>query len=178
MKTKSSTSRILSALAVSAGFLALGTFAPVAALAGASTAPLTVSASVAQNCTIGAGTLSFGAYDPVVANRTAAATASGTMVVTCTKGSSGVTVGFANSANAPTGCTAPQRCLASGSSYLNYNIYPTISYTAAWTTALAETVSGGITTPTSLTIYGQIPGGQDVATGASYADSVVASVNF
>lgn len=178
MRNSSPTSRILNALALSAGFLAIGTFAPVAALAGTSTANLTVSASIAQNCTIGAGALAFGAYDPVVTNRSSPANASGTMSVTCTKGASGITVGFGSSANAPTGCTAPQRCLVNSGTYLNYNIYPTNAYATVWTTALSETVSGGITSPTTLNVYGQIPGGQDASIGGSYADTVVATVNF
>ncbi len=147
--------------------------------AGSATNTLSVTASVAQKCTIGAGTLAFGAYDPITTNLTAALDQQASMVVTCSKGASGVTVGFGASANAPAGCATPQRCLVSGGiNYMNYQLYSDSGRTAVWTTAIAETVTGGVTTPTTLTIYGRIPGAQDVAAGASYADSVTATVNF
>jgi len=153
---------------------------PGAVAATTSTATLTATASIAQNCTIGAATLAFGAYDPVVANRSLADNVSQNMVVTCTKGATSITLGMGNSANAPAGCTAPQRCLQDGSTghYLNYQLYSDTSRTLVWTTAVAETISGGITTPTNVPVYGQIPGGQDASVGAAYADSVTATVNF
>lgn len=172
--------RTLRAVGVTIAILALGMFqGPKPAVAGSTTANLTVSASITQNCIIATGTLAFGAYDPVVTNRSTALTASTTMAVTCTKGATGVTMGLgasANTANCPT--PAGQRCLASGSNYLNYNLYPTNTYGTVWTTALSESVTGGITTPTNVTIYGQIPAGQDVAVGTSYTDTVVATVNY
>ena len=56
---------------------------PEAAQASANVA---VSASVAANCLVAAGTLSFGAYDPLAANDTADLDATGTFTVRCTKG--------------------------------------------------------------------------------------------
>jgi len=153
-------------------------FTSTPAQAGSATANLTVSASIAQNCIIATATLPFGAYDPVVTNRSTAINVSTTMTVTCTKGASGITMGLGASANAPAGCTAPQRCLANSGTYLNYQLYSDSGHTTVWTTAIAETISGGITTPTAVTIYGQIPPGQDASIGASYADTVVATVNY
>lgn len=175
--------RTLRAVGVTIAILALGMFqGPKPAVAGSATASLSVTASITQNCIIATGTLPFGAYDPVVANRTAALNASTTMAVTCTKGATGITMGLgasANTANCPS--PAGQRCLASGSNYLNYNLYasnPNPTPGTVWTTAISESVTGGITTPTNVTIYGQIPAGQDVAVGASYTDTVVATVNY
>ncbi len=153
--------------------------APLAANAGTATGTLTVTASIAKNCTVSSPTLAFGAYDPVVANLAANLDQSTTITLTCTKNASGVTLGFGNSANAPTGCSAPQRCMLSGASdYLNYQLYSDAGRTAVWTTAIAETVTGGTTTPTTVNVYGRIPSAQDAAVGAAYADSVTATVNF
>jgi spore coat protein U-like protein len=155
-----------------------GGLLPVATQAGSSTGNLSVSASVAQKCTIGAGTLAFGAYDPVGTNAATDLDQSGTMTVTCTKGATGITVGFGASSNDPAGCAAPQRCLASSGNYLNYQLYSDSSRSSVWTTAIAETVSGGTSSPTTLTVYGRIPKAQDASVGASYADTVVATVNY
>jgi spore coat protein U-like protein len=154
------------------------TSAPVPALAGSATANLTLSASIAQNCIIGTATLPFGSYDPVVSNATANLDQSVTMMVTCTKGAAGITMGLGSSSNAPTGCAAPQRCLVSSGNYLNYQLYSDSGRSTVWTSAIAETVSGGTTTPTQVTIFGRIPAGRDASVGASYADTVVATVNY
>lgn len=159
-------------------FALCGALVPAASQAGSSTGNLTVSASVAQKCTIGAGTLAFGAYDPVGTNASTDLDQSGTMTVTCTKGATGITVGFGASANDPAGCSAPARCLGSSGNYLNYQLYSDSSRTTVWTTAIAETVSGGVSSPTTLTVYGRIPKAQDASVGASYSDTVVATVNY
>ena len=150
----------------------------IPAVAGLTTGNLSVSASVAQNCTVGDATLAFGAYDPVAANATSPLNATATLILTCTKGATGITLGLGNSANAPAGCNAPARCLASSGNYLNYQLYSDSGRASAWTTAIAETVSGGIASPTSVTVYAQIPAGQDASVGASYSDTVVATINF
>ncbi len=165
-----------------AGFIAVLVTAlwtsPIPVAAGSSTGTLSVTASVAQNCIVGNATLAFGAYDPVVANLSTNDDQSTTIVLTCTKGASGITLGFGNSANAPAGCTAPQRCLVSAGHYMNYQLYSDAGRTAVWTTAIAETVSGGVTTPTNVTVYGRIPSAQDASVGATYTDSVTATINF
>jgi spore coat protein U-like protein len=61
---------------------------------------------------------------------------------------------------------------------MNYQLYSDSGRSSVWTTAIAETVSGGVTTPTNVTIYGRIPSGQDASIGAAYTDSVTATVNF
>jgi len=171
-----------STIARIAGLLVLATMAlwlaPNPVAAGSSTGTLSVTASVAQNCVVNSPTLAFGAYDPVVANLSTNDDQTATIVVTCTKGASGITLGFGNSANAPTGCSTPQRCLVSSGHYLNYQIYSDSGRSSTWTTAIAETVTGGVTAPTSVTVYGRIPFGQDASVGATYTDSVTATVNF
>src|SRR5438046_1226627 len=63
------------------------------ALAGSNTGSLSVTATVAQTCSVSAtSTLAFGAYDPVVANAASALAGTGTVSIKCTKGSSGITI--------------------------------------------------------------------------------------
>ena len=153
--------------------------APGAVDAGSSTGTLTVTASVSQKCILSSPTLGFGSYDPVVTNNAANLDSSTTITVTCTKGATGITLGFGNSGNAPTGCSAPQRCLlgAGHGDYLNYQLYSDSGHSSVWTTAISESVTGGITTPTSVTIYGRVPPTQDVNVD-TYSDTVVATVNY
>lgn len=166
---------VISAAAVIAAAL----LAPAGVRAGSSTGTLTVTASVPQKCIVTSPTLAFGSYDPVVTNNSANLDTTTTITVTCTKGATGITLGFGNSANAPTGCTAPQRCLVGAvhTNYLNYQIYSDSGRSSVWTTAISESVTGGITTPTSVTVYGRVPGAQDVSVD-SYSDTVIATVNY
>src|SRR2546426_10044691 len=63
------------------------------ALAGSSTGSFSITATVAQTCSVSAtSTLAFGAYDPVVANASSALAGTGSVSIKCTKGSSGITV--------------------------------------------------------------------------------------
>ena len=169
------TTRILiGALIVASALLPAGANA-----ASSATANMSVSASVAQKCIISnSPAVAFGAYDPVVTNKSANLDQTGTIQLTCTKGATGITLRLGSSANAPAGCTAPQRCLVSSAHYLNYQLYSNSTRSLVWTTAIAETVSGGITAPTNVTVYGRIPGGQNANVGASYADTLVATVNY
>ena len=54
--------------------------------AASTSATLSVSASVANNCTISTAALAFSAYDPVVANASSNLDATGTVTIACTKG--------------------------------------------------------------------------------------------
>src|SRR5436853_7348740 len=63
------------------------------ALAGSNTGSLSITATVAQTCSVSAtSTLAFGAYDPVVANAASALTGTGSVSIKCTKGSTGITI--------------------------------------------------------------------------------------
>ena len=66
------------------------------ALAATANANIAVSATITQNCTISATPIAFGAYDPVSGGNV---TASGTVVVACTKGATSTYVGLGNGSN-------------------------------------------------------------------------------
>jgi spore coat protein U-like protein len=163
----------------SAVLIAIG--ASGSAAAGTASSDLPVSASVSANCTIDAsGGVAFGAYDPVSANASTALTASGTISTTCTNGAT-ATITLGQGSNADTGSTdtAPlRRMLAGTSDYLNYQLYSDSGDTTVWgnTSATGVTVTG-TGAAVSTTVYGSVPGGQNVATG-NYADTVAATVTF
>lgn len=169
--------RIYRVVITAAALAAAAVIAPAYVEASSSTGTLTVTASVPQRCIITSPTLAFGVYDPVVDNRSSALTGSTTITVTCTKGATGITVGFGPSATS--GCSAPQRCMVGSahSGTLDYQIYSDSGRSSVWTTAISESITGGITTPTNLTVYGSVPPAQDI-TVDSYSDTVTATVNY
>ena len=86
------------------GLVLIGVFlhaypsALLAASAPSASTSLNVTASVANNCTIGTNPLAFGAYDPVVAHASANLDGTGTVNITCNKGAV-TTVGLDLGAN-------------------------------------------------------------------------------
>lgn len=131
-----------------------------------------VSASVAANCVLTAGSLAFGAYDPLVANDTAALDQSGTFTIRCVKGVT-ANVGLGD------GLYTGRQMSAGGVDRLDYELYQDAGRTTVWTDSgagrLAYTAASK--SASTLTIYGRVAAGQDVAAG-SYVDTVVASAEF
>ena len=155
------------------GGLVLGMTAP--AFAQTATANLGVSATVASNCTISTTPVAFGPYDPIVTNATNPLDGTGTVVVTCTKGA-GTRIDLGLGSNA----TGSTRRMTGGGDFLTYELYTTTARTTVW----GSGAGAGLTIPAApskaartYTVYGQVAGGQDV-TAASYADTVVATINF
>lgn len=145
------------------------------ALAQTATASLTVSATVAKNCSIATTAVAFGNYDPVVSNATSPLDGTGTVVVTCTKGA-GTRIDLGLGANA----SGTTRRMSGGTDFLTYELYQNSSRSTVWGSGVAagETI---VTAPSkaarTFTVYGRVPAGQDVAAGP-YNDTVVATINF
>ncbi|RYZ04226.1 MAG: SCPU domain-containing protein [Myxococcales bacterium] len=149
------------------------------ASAGTATANLSVTATVSASCSISTTPLAFGTYDPVGAHAAAPLDATGGVVVTCTNGAATtVTLGQGSNANTGSSDATPLRRMASGGNFLSYSLYQNAGHTTVWGntsgTGVAHTGSG---TATSVSVYGRVPAGQNVASG-SYADTVVATVTF
>lgn len=162
--------RLLALSAVTSLVLATG-FAATPARAGSAGNFLGVSANVLGACTIDAATLAFGDYDPA-----AARDGSGTITVRCTQGSNfSVDLGTGSNASG-----AARRMAGGVGEYLGYELYSDSGRTTVWSTAgysaNATTVAAAFS-PYTLTVWGRIPAGQTVSTGA-YADSVTMTVNF
>ena len=152
-----------------------------ALFAATSTTTFTVTATVSANCTIQATGISF-TYDPVGANASTDATATGTVTIACTKGS-GPSIGL--SAGGHAGAVAGvSRAMANGSEMLGYELYqPTAApgNAGVWTDiGGANPLNTGLSpgkAPRSYTVSGKIPKAQDVGVG-TYNDTVTATVNF
>ena len=172
----------ISKMAAVAALLVSGGFAQ----AGSAPANLSVTASVAQNCTISTTAVAFGAYDPISGGN---ATAAGTVVVTCTKGATSLTVGLGNGLYSVSGQRNLGGATTGNTDKLAYSLVQPTSNTplaacpayaagTAWTT----TSTLALSSPTSkaartYNVCGQMASGQDVSVD-SYSDTVVATINF
>ncbi len=176
MFTKKMSARMLTVAGATA--LALGGMSGTQAAT--QQADLSVTATVAANCTIATTAVDFGAYDPVTTNATTPILQTGRVTVSCTTGSAvKVTLGQGLFADTGSSDTAPVRRMKNGgTNYLNYTLYSEGTRTTAWgNTALTGLAHTGTGTSTDLTVYGTLPAGQNVPVG-SYADTVVATVTF
>jgi spore coat protein U-like protein len=163
-------------LLVLAGF-AIVSIAAGRTLAGqTATSSLTVTASVAKNCTISTAPVNFGAYDTVAANATAPLDGIGTITVTCTKGAV-AKVGLNAGSNAQ-GTT--RRMSQGAAAFLTYELYKDAAHATVWgdtaDTAL-DVPAAPNRNPRTFTAYGRVPAAQDATVG-NYTDTVVATVNF
>lgn len=165
------------ALSLAVSVLALGVSG--AAFAGSTSDNLAVTASIAANCTIDASSgLAFGAYDPIVANKSADLESNGTISVTCTNGSA-VTIELNGGQNedgaAP---AAPDRRMADGANFLSYTLYSDAGRSALWATGAEVDVDDtGTGVASNHTVYGSVAADQNVPEG-SYSDTVSATVTF
>jgi spore coat protein U-like protein len=161
--------------------------------AATATATVNVTASVTQKCKITTTDVVFGSYDPVVTNLSTALTAPspGTLVVTCTKNASGVTLALNTGTHSTGGTNRRMLETAGAGMFLTYQLYQpsatTPSAACAYTTIWGDGINGTVLTPSGTTwgnasaqtfnVCGQVPAGQDVEQG-SYADVITATVNF
>ena len=164
------------------------------ALAGRVTGNLDVTASVFLNCSISTNAITFGIYDPTGANSGSGSdrTATGAVVVTCTKNAGTVAIGLGLGSN-PTGTT---RRMFGGASanYLAYELYQPASATpdspcstgTPWgptgaTQLTANGVGWGAGAPKTFNVCGVIRRGQEVSgsdAGEPFTDTIVATVTF
>ena len=146
-------------------------------LANTATGTASVSAAVIASCSISGSTLAFGAYDPIVTNASTALTVNGgALSVSCTRGATGITIGLGTGNNSAQ-AVGTTRAMASGSNYLSYELYTTSAMTTVWNSTNTVAYSPTSMAATTLTVYGSVPGGQDLPV-SSYSDSVTATVNF
>lgn len=168
------------------GVVAVLVFAAAPVFAGSANSNLAVSANVANNCTITTTPVAFGAYDPLVANAATPLDASGTVSITCTKGSA-TTVALDLGSNA-SGST--RRMSDGAGSFLNYETYQppnntpgsACSYASptVWGTSGANLFTPAVAPSKAARTYnvcGEVAAGQDLPSG-NYNDTIVATVNF
>lgn len=160
------------------GMLGLVVLTTAPALAGSATSTVTVTATVLGNCTISAGTVAFGNYDPISATPL---DQTGSVNVQCTTGTV-ATIAMGQGSNAAVGSTdaAPLRQMASGAQRLRYDLYQDSGRATVWGNTLLTSVTYTAlsSASTAVTIYGRIPIHQNATAGAGYSDSVTATINF
>jgi len=147
----------------------------VPALAQTASANLSVTATVAKNCSITTTAVAFGSYDPIVANASTPLDGTGTVVVTCTKGA-GTRIDLDLGSNA----AGSVRRMLGGTDLLTYELYTDSGHSTVWGAGAGagQTIAAAPNkNPRTFTVYGRVPAGQDVG-AASYADTVVATINF
>jgi spore coat protein U-like protein len=152
---------------------------------------LSVSATINANCTISTNALSFGQYEALRANATAPLNAAGSVSIACTKGSAPrITLDLGQNPSGPRRQMALAAAGSPGTDRLYYEIYQppntapgtgcSFPGSVAWGPAPAQAF---VPSPPanraarSYSVCGTIPPGQGVSMG-SYADTVVATVNF
>jgi len=146
-----------------AAAFALLLLADAPARAGSANQTFNATASVAAKCLMSSiGDLSFGAYDPVVTNASTGLSGNTSFTLTCTRSASPVislSLANGNFGQNVAGKRSMNNGTAGAGNFLSYDLFvPSIA---------AQTV----------TIFGSVLPGQDVATG-TYSDSVTATVNF
>jgi spore coat protein U-like protein len=173
--------RTLKALAL----FALPAALAVPAFAGPSpqTDDFDVTATVNGSCNIiSTADIAFGVYDPADVNFTTPLDGTGSVTIRCVRGTVvDVALGQGLFAGAGSTCAAPLRRMSDGGTErLGYDIYQDAARTTVWGCAATNDqtyTSGSPSTPTTLTTYGRVPAGQDVAAG-SYDDTVVVTATF
>jgi spore coat protein U-like protein len=144
-----------------------------AATAGAT---LNVSANVVATCLISTSAVTFGNYDGLAGPLNG----TGTVTVTCTNGMGWeITLGQGSNAGAGSTDGAPIRRMSDGTNFLNYGLYMDNAHAVNWQnlTGAGMPAGSGSGVAQATTVYGQIPGGQNVPVGL-YTDSVQATVNY
>jgi len=165
---------IRSVTSISLGLLIGGALVPAVALADTATNTFNVTATVLKVCTVSAGNLAFGNYDPTAATPT---TGTSTVSMLCTLNTP-YNVRLSQGANG-TGVTDRKMIGGGGSDTLAYSLYRDASYTQNWgITDTTDTVDGTATGVLQThTVYGRIAA-QTTAPVGSYSDTVTVTVNY
>lgn len=150
--------------------------------AGSQTSTVVVTASIPPSCTIGTAAIAFAAYDPVNDHALVPDDQTGDIVIRCTKGASGITVGLGNGANN----SGNQRRMVNAvdpTTTLEYQVFKEPGRTTIWGPGDGGQVRSGpdldgTGTNVIVTMYGRIPPHQLQATAGTYTDTLVSTILF
>jgi spore coat protein U-like protein len=142
------------------------------------TSSLTSVASINAFCTVTSGILNFGNYEPISRNATQPLDVQSTFKITCTKGSS-ATITLNNGLNGPRAQGTTRAMSAGGAKpdFISYELYLNSSRSTVWNTTNVQSYTAINKSAHQITVYGRIPGGQDVGAGY-YSDTVTINANF
>ncbi len=154
--------------------------APGFVLAGSASSTFRVTATLDPTCTIQTTPVSFGHYNPLIAQAHAPLDVNSTVTITCSKGMA-TTIALDRGLHGKQ-ARATTRAMKhmSSNEYLEYDLFQDVLRTIVWGTAGENIVVPAIAPdakPRTFQIFGRIYPAQDVAAG-DYADTVVAIVNF
>jgi spore coat protein U-like protein len=154
---------------------------PTASMANTATANITVTATVANVCSVTATTLAFGAYDGLIQNATAPLNIlNAVLTYACNKGTApNIGLDAGQNATHASGTTRAMKATTTAN-YLSYELYSNSTYTSVWGNSSPSWVSQTAALShanQTVAIYPQIPAGQDAVSG-SYADTITATINF
>ncbi len=153
--------------------LVLGAFALWTgnAFAATETNDFTVTANVVDSCSISAGDLAFGNYDPTEG---ADVTAESTISITCSSGTS-----FEVELSMGADAVATQRKMLSGANLLNFNLFTDAAWANIWDDGTTSSATGtGDGANEDITVYGKIPSGQNTVPVGAYSETITASILY
>lgn len=159
--------------------VAIALFAVAASRVAASqvSGTMEVSAVVVPNCRFTLTAMNFGSYDPLGAHQATDLDATATVVLSCTRNSQ-ATITMDQGRNPVAG--TEMRGLAQREQVLRYQMFRDPARTEVWSSganALRFQADGNSGSRYEFTVYGRIPGAQEVAAGM-YTDVVTATVDF
>jgi spore coat protein U-like protein len=143
---------------------------------------LASAAARSETCTVSAGGVAFGVYDPLAV---APLDSTGTVQVTCTS-SPPPRVTYEVQLDAGQAGSFAPRAMTSGADQLTYNLYIDAARGAVWgdgtggtavVTADYNLTPPGSTQTDTYTVYGRAPAGQ-VVTAGSYLDTITVTLIF
>ena len=151
------------------------------AYAGTGTSNMTVSSSINTACSISTTNISFGAYDAVVANASAALTAAGGVSSTCTVGAGGyIKIGQGLNASSDSSDADPDRRMVhatDGTKFLNYEVFSDSDRSVEWENATGVTYTG-TGSAQALAVCGSVTAAQASAIAGSYSDTLTVTINY
>ena len=138
------------------------------------TATFTVTATIVPNCTISAGALAFGNYDPTVQRTNANAS----LTVTCTNTTT-YNVGLDGGTGSQYNGGYTRYMTGPGGAEIPYHFFSNSNLTTEWgNTVGTDTVAGtGTGSAQTLTVYGTMYSSHYVTPG-SYTDTVTATITY
>jgi spore coat protein U-like protein len=151
---------------------------PLSAFAATETSNMAVSVDITNSCTISAGALAFGSYDPVAGTQV---DGTADLTVACTEGSTnGITLGQGANADSGSSDAAPLRRMTDGSSnFLSYALFSDSGRSTVWGNTVGTDVDyvAADSSSATVTVYGRIAAAQSAPAG-TYTDTVVATIEF
>jgi spore coat protein U-like protein len=155
------------------------------ASAATNTTNLSVTANVNKNCTITTTPVAFGIYDPLGTHASADLDGTGTVTITCTRGTT-ARIGLDLGANVNAGA---RRMTDGSSNFLSYQLFRPSStapnaacaFTSAWGDTFGTNSLDPAAAPSkavrTFNVCGRVAQNQDPVPG-NYTDTVIATVDF